>query len=96
MVVDFPDSSTSHFKTFDLGTRVLCMTRDRQGDHHLHALDFSLRGCGALDRLGGGLKKKRRVLSSPERIWSPRKPNNEVAGMRVLGDSLATCSVGDW
>ena len=95
MIVDIPDRNAIHIRTLVLGTRLLVMRRNRRGKHHVYAHDFSRWGCRALVCVGGGVKRKKRVLPDPEKIWSPGESYMESLELRVVGDCLATCSVGD-
>ena len=94
-VVEFPGDGVPYIPTFVLGTHVLFLRRNGQGGYYVHLHNFSLWGCRALVRVGGGLRRKRRALPEPEKIWSPGEFAREVWKMQTLGDTLAMCSVGD-
>ena len=92
-VVELPGDGIPSIQTFVLGTRVLFLRCNRLGGCHVHVHDFSLWGCRALVRTGGGSRRKRRALPKPEKIWSPREFGDELLEMQTLGDTLVVCSV---
>ena len=94
-VVELPGNGIPDIQTFVLGTRVLFLRRNQQGGYLVHVHDFSLWGCRALICVGGGLRRKRKVLPKPEKIWSPTEFGEELLKMQALGDTLVVCSVGD-
>jgi len=94
-VVEFPSAGIPHIQTFVLGTRVLFLRRNPQGGYNVHLYDFSLWGCRTPLCVGGGFRRKRRVLPKPEKIWSLSEFGCEILEMQTLGDTLAVCSVGD-